>query len=116
MSLDFDAAVAWLRARLGRQVVAAVQSAGEGVSNTGLSVAGPLLVRDDGDITLIDPPPGRVEAFAVGAATLVLLEGDFVAAGTTDFGATGGAVLLQATFGDIVVTVAEVVASGEASL
>jgi hypothetical protein len=108
MDMDFDGVVAWLRARLGRQVVAATQGAGTGVSNTGLSVAGPLLVRDDGDITLIDPPPGRVEAFAVGTATLVLLEGDFVAAGTTDFGGDRGAVLLQATFGALVVTVAEV--------
>ena len=107
MDMDFDGVVAWLRERLGRQVVAATQGAGEGVSNTGLSVAGPLLRRDDGEVTLIDPPPGRVEAFAVGSATLVLLEGDFASAGTTDFG-TGGAVLMQATFGELLVTVAEV--------
>jgi hypothetical protein len=112
MDIDFDGVVAWLHARLGRQVVAATQGAGDGVSNTGLSVAGPLLRRDDGDITLIDPPPGRVEAFAVGAATLVLLEGDFVSAGSADFGGDGGAVLRQATFGDLLVTVAEVVGDG----
>jgi hypothetical protein len=107
MTMDFDGVIAWLRARLGQQVVAATQGAGDAVGNTGLSVAGPLLARDDGEITLIDPPPGRVEAFAVGSATLVLLEGDFVAAGATDFG-TGGAVLVQATFGSLVVSVAEV--------
>jgi hypothetical protein len=116
MEMDFDAVVAWLRARLGRQVVAATQGAGAGVSNTGLSVAGPLLRRDDGDITLIDPPPGRVEAFAVGSATLVLLEGDFGGAGVTDFGGERGAVLLQARFGDLLVTVAEVVRDAEATL
>jgi hypothetical protein len=110
MDMDFDGVIAWLTERLGRQVVAATQGAGGGVSNTGLNVAGPLLRRDDGEITLIDPPPGRVEAFAVGSATLVLLEGDFVSAGSTDFGAGGGdgPVLVQATFGDLLVTVAEV--------
>ncbi|HWH92441.1 MAG TPA: hypothetical protein VNT03_01155 [Baekduia sp.] len=106
--MDFDGVIAWLTARLGRQVVAATQGAGEGVSNTSLSIGGPLLRRDDGDVTLIDPPPGRVEAFAVGSATLVLLEGDFVSAGSTDFGTGGGPLLIQATFGDLLVSVAEV--------
>ena len=116
MEMDFDGVVAWLRARLGRQVVTATQGAGEGVSNSGLSIAGPLLRRDDGDITLIDPPPGRVEAFAVGSATLVLLEGDFVGAATTDFGGDGGNVLMQARFGELLVTVAEVVREAGATL
>jgi hypothetical protein len=110
MTMDYDGMIAWLRARLGRQVVAATQAAGERVGNSGLSVSGPLLRRDDGEVVLIDPPPGRVEAFAVGAATLVLLEGDFVAAGSTDLG-TGGAVLVQATFGSLMVTVAEIPAA-----
>jgi hypothetical protein len=107
MDMDFDAVVAWLRERLGRQVVVATQGDGAAVGNTGLSVAGPLLRRDDGEVTLIDPPPGRVEAFAVGTATLVLLEGDFVSAGTTDFG-SGRSALVQATFGALVITVAEI--------
>jgi hypothetical protein len=107
MTMDYDGLVAWLKARLGRQVVAATQSAGEAVGNTGLSASGPLLVRDDGEVVLIDPPPGRVEAFAIGSATLVLLEGDFVGAATTDLG-TGDAVLVQAEFGGLVITVAEV--------
>ena len=107
MSMDFDALIGWLRDHLGRQVVAATQGAGAAVGNTGLSISGPLLRRDDGDVVLIDPPPGRVEAFAVGSATLVLLEGDFRGAASTDFG-TGGAALVQAEFGSLVVTVAEV--------
>jgi hypothetical protein len=100
--LDFDALIRWLTDHLGVRVVLALQGAG----NTALSVTGHLLRVDDGEITLIEPAPGRVEVFAVGGATLVLLEGDFAQAGTTDFG-TGGAPLVQASFGDLVVTVAE---------
>jgi hypothetical protein len=107
MTMDFDAVIRWLLDHLGQQVVAATQGAGEAVGNTGLSASGPLLRRDDGEVVLIDPPPGRVEAFAVGSATLVLLEGDFVGAASTDFG-TGAAALVQARFGDLLVTVAEV--------
>jgi hypothetical protein len=103
MTMDFDGVVSWLRERLGQQVVAAAQ--GEG--NTTLSVRGHLLHVDAGEITLIDPPPGRVEAFAVGGATLVLLEGDLTDARTTDFG-TGRPALIQATFGEqFYITVAE---------
>ena len=46
MDMDFDAVVAWLRERLGRQVVVATQGDGAAVGNTGLSVAGPLLRRE----------------------------------------------------------------------
>jgi hypothetical protein len=109
MDMDFDAVVAWLRARLGRQLVVSVQGAGDAVRNTTFSAAGPLLVRDDGEITLIDPPPGRVEAFAVGTCSVVLLEGDFRSAGTTDFGTGGGGALVQATVGGLLITFAEVV-------
>jgi catechol 2,3-dioxygenase-like lactoylglutathione lyase family enzyme len=100
--LDLDAVIRWLTEHLGVRVVAAVQGSG----NTALSATGHLLRVDDREITLIDPAPGRVEVFAVGGATLVLLEGDFAQAGTTDFG-TGGARLVQAAFGEVVVTVAE---------
>jgi hypothetical protein len=108
MDMDFDAVIAWLRARLGRPMVVSVQGAGEAVRNTTFSAAGPLLVRDDGEITLIDPPPGRVEAFAVGGCSVVLLEGDFESAGSTDFG-TGSSALVQATVGGLLITFAEVV-------
>lgn len=106
MTMDFDGVVAWLRDHLGQRVVAAAQGDG----NTGLSVTGHLLRRDDGEINLVDPRAGRVEAWSVGGATLVLLEGDFVSAGTTDFG-SGRAPLVQATFRDVVVTVAEIPAA-----
>lgn len=100
--MDFDGVLAWLNDHLGRRVVAAAQADG----NTTMSVQGHLLRRDEGEITLVDPAPGRVEAWSIGGATLVLLEGDFTAARTTDFG-SGRAPLVQAAFGDLVVTVAE---------
>jgi hypothetical protein len=101
--MDFDGVLAWLHAHLGQRVVAAAQAEG----NTTMSVTGRLLrVDDDREITLIDPAPGRVTAWSVGGATIVLLEGDFTRAGTTDFG-SGRAALVQATFGDLVLTVAE---------
>jgi hypothetical protein len=102
MTMSFDDLLGWLRAHLGQQVVAAAQAEG----NTTMSITGHLLRVDDREINLIDPTPGRVEVFAVGGATLVLLEGDFTAAGTADFGADRP-VLVQATFGDLVITVAE---------
>jgi hypothetical protein len=103
MDMDFDGVTAWLRERLGHRVLCSVQ--GEG--NTGLSVVGPLLRRDHGEVTLHDPRPGRVEAWSVGGATLLLLEGDFAGAGTTDLG-SGQPLLMQARFGDVIVTVGEV--------
>ena len=69
---------------------------------------GPLLRRDHGEVQLVDPPPGRVDAWSVGGATLLLLEGDLLQAGTTDFG-TGLPLLLQMEFdGNLIVTVGEV--------
>ncbi|HEV7492310.1 hypothetical protein [Baekduia sp.] len=102
MPLDFDAVIRWLTQHLGVRVMLAMQGAG----NTAMSVTGHLLRVDDGEITLIDPSPGRIEVFSVGGATIVLLEGDFEQAGTTDFG-TGGAPIVQASFGEVVVTFAE---------
>lgn len=104
MDIDFDGISAWLRERLGRPVMCAVQGAG----NSGLSVVGPLLRRDDGEVTLIDPPPGRVEAWSIGGATLLLLEGDLAEARAVAVPDGGGAGLLQATFADVVVTVGDV--------
>jgi hypothetical protein len=103
MDMDFDGVSAWLRERLGQRVLASVQGDG----NTGMSVVGPLLQRDHGEVTLHEPRPGRVEAWSVGGATLLLLEGDFAGAGTADLG-SGRALLMQARFGDVVVTVGEV--------
>jgi hypothetical protein len=107
MSMDYDAVIAWLRARLGKQLVVSVQGATEEIRNTSISSAGPLLARDDGDITLIDPPPGRVEPFAIGTATVVLLEGDFSRAQSTDMG-TGANAIVQAEVGGLLITFAEV--------
>jgi hypothetical protein len=107
MRMDYDAVIAWLRARLGKPMVLSVQGAIEEVANTSINSTGPLLARDDGDITLIDPPPGRVEAFAVGTANVVLLEGDFVSAGSTDFG-TPDVMLVQAQLAGLLITFAEV--------
>jgi hypothetical protein len=102
MDMDFDGVAGWLRDHLGRHVVAAAQAEG----NTTMSVTGHLLRVDDREINLVDPAPGRVDVWSVGGATLVLLEGDFTGAGTADFG-TDRPALLQAMFGDLVVTVAE---------
>jgi hypothetical protein len=102
MDMDFDDLLAWLQGHLGQRVVAATTAEG----NTTMSVRGHLLRVDEGEINLVDPQPGRIGAWSVGGATLVLLEGDFTGAGTTDFG-TGRAPLVQATFGSLVVTVAE---------
>jgi hypothetical protein len=107
MSMDYDAVVAWLRARLGRQMVVSVQGAGEEVRNTTISSAGPLLARDDGEITLIAPPPGRVDPFAIGTATVVLLEGDFAGARSAGMG-TGATAIVQAEVGGLLITFAEV--------
>lgn len=103
MDLDFDGMAAWLRERLGQRVICSVQ--GEG--NTGLSIVGPLLQRDHGEVQLIDPPPGRVAAWSVGGSTLLLLEGDLAEARAIEF-PDGGPQLMQATFAGAVVTVGEV--------
>jgi hypothetical protein len=106
MTLDFDAVIAWLDGHAGRRVFAATQSTSEEAGNTRLTVVG-ALARAVGEITLIDPQRGRIEAFTVGDGTLVLLEGDFVTAETLDFGA-GRPQLVQAAFrGDVSVTVGE---------
>jgi hypothetical protein len=102
VELDFDAACAWLDAHLDRAVFASTQGASLDAGNTRLSVQGSL-GRAEGDIMLVEPRPGRIEAFTIGPATLVLLEGDFT---TAQLGALeGGAELLQAEFRDLMVVV-----------
>ncbi|HMJ35671.1 MAG TPA: hypothetical protein VK501_17320 [Baekduia sp.] len=106
MSMDFDALIAWLDGHVGQRVFAATQSASQDAGNTRLSVVG-ALARAEGEITLIDARPGRIEAFSVGDATLVLLEGDFLDASPIDFGA-GRPQMVQAEFhGAVSVTVGE---------
>jgi hypothetical protein len=106
MDLDFDAVIGWLDAHVGQRVFAATQSASAAAGNTRLSIAG-ALARADGEITLVDPRPGRIEAFRVGEGTLVLLEGDFLEARAIDFG-QGRPQLVQAEFlGAVSVTVGE---------
>jgi hypothetical protein len=106
MDLDFDAVIGWLDGHVGQRVFAATQSASAAAGNTRLSIAG-ALARADGEITLVDPRPGRIEAFRVGEGTLVLLEGDFLEARAIDFG-QGRPQLVQAEFlGAVSVTVGE---------
>jgi hypothetical protein len=104
MDMDYDGLSAWLRERLGRRVMVAVQADG----NSGLSVVGPLLRRDDGEVTLVEPRPGRVEAWSIGGATLLLLEGDFVSCRGAELETGAAPMLVQAEFHALVVTVGEV--------
>jgi hypothetical protein len=107
MDMDFAAVIAWLDGHVGQRVFAATQSAAGDAGNTRLSVVGPLARIEEGEITLIDPRPGRVEPFRIGDGTLVLLEGDFLAATSVDFGA-GRPQMVQAEFvGAVSVTVGE---------
>lgn len=102
MQIDFTTACAWLDDHVGQAVFASTQGAAPDAGNSRLSVQG-ALGRAEGEIMLVDPRPGRVEAFTVGPATLVLLEGDFT---TAQVGALdGGAMLLQAEFRDLLVVV-----------
>jgi uncharacterized protein (AIM24 family) len=106
MSMDFDAVIAWLDGHVGRRVFASTHSGLPDAGNTRLSVVG-TLARAEGEITLLEPRPGRIEAFGVGNGTLVLLEGDFLEAASVDFGA-GRPQLVQAEFhGAVSVTVGE---------
>jgi|tagenome__1003787_1003787.scaffolds.fasta_scaffold18992475_2 hypothetical protein len=105
--MDFDGLVAWIDAHLGQQVFAATQTLSQDAGNTRLSVVGALSRREDGEITMLDPRPGRIEVLRVGDGVLVLLEGDFVAAETADFGA-GRPQVVEARFrGDMSVTLGE---------
>ncbi len=104
VQLDFDGVCRWLDDQLGHHVFAATQDAGPHGGNTCLSVQG-TLARAEGDITLVDPRPGRIEAFTVaGTATLVLLEGDFTHAALGAMG-EGRPTMVQATFRDLLVVV-----------
>jgi hypothetical protein len=100
--LDFDALCRWLNERLGRQLAVSVGGPSDGYANTTVVVRGSVR-RGEGNVTLIDPAPGRVEAFAIGDALLILLEGDFVAAEALALGSG-----LVADFGELAVTLNEI--------
>jgi hypothetical protein len=109
---DFDALLRWLDGRLGERVVVGLAGPADGTTNTQLTAMGPLL-RDEREVSLIDPAPGRVEKFTVGDVALVLLEGDLVDVEFEDakplIGASGGRVTLPevvlADFGEVTVTI-----------
>jgi hypothetical protein len=111
---DFDALVRWLDRRLGERVVVGLAGPADGSTNTQLTAIGPLL-RDEREVSLIDPAPGRVEKFTVGDVALILLEGDLVGVEFQDArplaGASGGRVTLPevvlADFGEVTVTISK---------
>jgi hypothetical protein len=105
--MDFDGLVAWIDAHLGQQVFAATQTLHQDAGNTRLSVVGPLRRQEDGEITMVEPRPGRVEVLRVGDGVLILLEGDFVEAQTADFGAGRPQVVEARFLGDLSVTLGE---------
>ena len=111
--MDFDGLIAWMDERIGQRVFVATQSALEEAGNTRLTLIGPLARVEDGEITLIDARPGRIEVFRVGdGGTLVLLEGDFVTARPIDFG-QGFAQIIEAEFlGAVGVTLGEAPPAG----
>jgi hypothetical protein len=102
--LDFDDVIAWLDVRAGFRVFAATQPNTETAGNTRLSATGMLTKRRAGEITLIDPAPGRIEVYKIGEGTLVLLEGEF-RGGVSAPLAEGHAEILQLDFGDTLVIV-----------
>jgi hypothetical protein len=75
VSEPFDALIGWLDERLGQRVGVQLSGPSDGHTNVGLNAVGALR-REGREVSLIDPAPGRVEAYAVGDASLVLLEGD----------------------------------------
>ena len=104
VELDFDGALAWLDRHSGFRMFAATQPNTDSAGNTRLSVTGMLTRRRAGEITLIDPAPGRVEVYKVGEGTLVLLEGEF-RQGYAGPLAEGHPEILQLDFGDVIVIV-----------
>lgn len=112
MNDDFDALLRWVDRRLGERVVVTLAGPAHGSTNTQLTAVGSLL-RDEREVSLIDPAPGRVEKFTVGDVALVLLEGDLVDVEFQDArplaGASGGRVTLPevalADFGEVTVTI-----------
>ena len=114
MNDDFDALLRWLDGRLGERVVVGLAGPADGSTNTQLTAMGRLL-RDEREVSLIDPAPGRVEKFTVGDVALVLLEGDLVEVEFQDARplarASGGRVTLPevvlADFGEVTVTISK---------
>ena len=100
----------WLDRHVGWRMFAATQPNTETAGNTRLSVTGMLVRQRTGEITLIDPAPGRVEVFRVGEGTLVLLEGEFRRAAAAPL-ADGHPEILQLDCGDVIVIVGPAPAS-----
>lgn len=104
MDLDFDGVIAWLDRHAGRRMFAATQPNTANAGNTRLSVTGMLIRRRAGEVTLIDPAPGRIEVYKIGEGTLVLLEGEF-RRGVAAPLAEGHPELVQLDCGDVIVIV-----------
>jgi hypothetical protein len=104
VQLDFDGALAWLDRHSGFRMFAATQPNTDAAGNTRLSVTGMLTRRREGEITLVDPAPGRVEVYRIGEGTLVLLEGEFRTAVAAEL-AAGHPEILQLDFGAQIVIV-----------
>jgi hypothetical protein len=112
---DFDALQQWLRQRLGRRLYVAVTGPPERTTNTTLYAEGQLQTSE-AEALLIDPAPGRIQAFRVGDATLVLVEGDLSGVEfnerQTGRSADGATVIqpawVEADFGEITVMLSDV--------
>jgi hypothetical protein len=110
VQLDFDSTIVWLDDHAGQRMFAATQPNTELAGNTRLTVVGELARVEDGEITLIDPEPGRVEVFSLGEGTLVMLEGEFRGGDVVSFGEDGPE-MLQLDFGAAILIVAPAPAS-----
>ena len=112
---SFDALLQWLHQRLGTRLRVAVMGPPERTTNTTLHAEGQLRTNE-ADVVLIDPARGRVQAFRIGDATLMLLEGDLRGLEFNDEQtaqlASGATVILpawvEADFGEITVTLSDV--------
>lgn len=75
--MGFDDVLNWLSAHAEQEVGLSI---GTNHGNTSLHVAGRLRSVPNGERCTIDARPGRIEIWAVGDASLQLLEGDFTRA------------------------------------
>lgn len=74
MDMTFDDVVHWLAAHADQR---AQLSIGVNDGNTSVHVSGCLQATPDGEVVTINARRGRIECWAVGDASLQLLEGDF---------------------------------------